>query len=160
MAEHRTSKKPEERQAALALLIQNPSLSLSAVAREVGVSRQAVSLWMGQPEFQDALRKARNAANDAALFRLSQYTDKAIDTVVRELDSTGPSALRAAGIILAPIEYEKRVKDLEQREAEHTAFLDAFKRAVLEVATHEQAVKIRQRTEEILSGATATIDAP
>ncbi len=152
--------KPEERERALRLLIEDPSQSASAVARSVGVTPKTVIDWLKDREFRDALIAHKREALDQAARHLASIAGEAVVTLREAMREGGPQAVRAASVILGnTVGAEARIEELEARHAEDTAFMDAFKRAVLETCTHEQAVTIRRRTEEILSGATATVEA-
>lgn len=104
-------------------LLANPSVTKAA--RSIGVSRQAMTGWLAEPHFRQALREAEAVALDAACRKLIGLTDTAID-VLQELlldpDASDTTRLRSAQTVLTSLlqlrnsySLEQRLVDIEQR---------------------------------------------
>ena len=98
----------------IAALLEEPTMR-EAAAR-VGVSESTLGRWLADPHFAEAYQEARRRVLEAALARLSMVAGRAIETLVRILDSGSPNAaVRAAGLILDHAEKTAELLDLGER---------------------------------------------
>ena len=112
----RLSRKQED---AIAALLTEPTVG--GAARVVGVHPTTLRTWLKVPEFLAAFTEAKNAILLRTVAKLQVAAGKAVDAIVRRLDSTNDdTALQAAKLLLeknvqttAQLDISERLKAIE-----------------------------------------------
>ncbi len=92
--------------------------SIEDAAREVGISANTLQRWIKEPEFQDELRKARQAVFTHAIGRLQDAAGAAVSSLLRiMMDMSTPAAtrLRAIEMVLEQAAKAGEMEDFEGR---------------------------------------------
>lgn len=116
------SKFPHKMEQAVAALL--TARNQEEAAKSVGISLKTLQRWQKEPEFEEALSKARMAAFRQSIARLQQASVPAVTTLLKLMvDASSPAAVKArcAYYILDQTrkgieteEIEKRVAELER----------------------------------------------
>jgi hypothetical protein len=109
-----------KQEAVIAALLTEPTHA--AAAAKARVSEATLHRWLRLPDFQSAYREARRRVVEGAIGRLQQVTNKAVDTLERNLACGQPgSEIRAAlGVLdhavkaVELVDLVERVEELEQ----------------------------------------------
>jgi hypothetical protein len=100
---------------ALAALLSKHTVTQAAA--EAGVSRTTIYTWLRQPDFTQELRKAQNAAIEAAASRLAGGLSEAIEELARLIKSADTDSVKRLACS-DWISFSLRLRefsDLEQR---------------------------------------------
>jgi hypothetical protein len=116
--------KSRRRQAAIAALLECPTLAQAALA--AGVCEKTLRTWLKQPEFLSSYREARRQVVEHAVGHVQQLTAKAAATLERNLDNgSGNVEVKAAVALLEHaargldvFDLADKVQKLEQTLAE------------------------------------------
>lgn len=99
---------------ALPYLLSCPSYE--EAARSSGISAKQIHSWLKQPEFQEELKRQRNAIFCEALATLKASTQKAVQTLISLLDNDDPRIqLIASEKILANAFKGAEIQEFEER---------------------------------------------
>ena len=110
----------------IAALLQCPTIT--AAAKESGISEASVWRWLQQPAFEEAYRRARQAAVDQAISQLQQASGEAVETlraVQTDLGAPPSSRVTAAKAVL---EMALKIRESEEMESRLTALEETIKR--------------------------------
>ena len=109
---------------AIAALLQQPTIM--AAADSLGIGEATLWRWLQQPAFEEAYRRARQAAVDQAISQLQQATGEAVETLRQvQTDTEAPPSSRvtAAKTVL---EFAFKVREAEEMEKRLTALEEKF----------------------------------
>jgi hypothetical protein len=104
----RGRQQPRKREQAIANLLTAPSIE--EAARRTGVSDKTLRLWLGQPDFAQLYRRARQQVLEHAVGILQATSRQAVEALVRNLSCGRPGAEIAAANHL----LEKSLQAVEQ----------------------------------------------
>jgi hypothetical protein len=99
MANGHGEKLSRKMEAAVAALLISPTVE--AAAAQAGVSDRTLRTWLKQPAFKEAFRQARRRLVDTAVLLLQHASQRAVHTLVKELEGAKASdRIRAAVALL------------------------------------------------------------
>jgi hypothetical protein len=122
---HKQSRKREQ---AIANLL--ASATIEQAAQKTGISEKTLRLWLAEPDFSRAYRKARAQVVEHAVTLLQRVTSLAVGTLHRAMSCGKPATeVAAAGKILEHALRAVQLFDLAQQ-------LDELKQQMQEVLQH------------------------
>jgi hypothetical protein len=122
-----TNLKPKQEEAIIALLTNR---NVEEAARAVKITPRTLYLWLNEPEFDKAYRKARRHAFGQTTARLQQASGAAVSVMMKTMVDSGapPSTrLRAAGMVYSHSARAIEIEDIEARVAELERVAEASK---------------------------------
>jgi hypothetical protein len=116
------------------LLISNllTSPTIDEACEKTGINRKTYYLWLKDKKFKDALKRQRNGVVKEAINRLKCSTTRAVDELIKLLDTSRPELRRATCKDI--LDYSLRVIELEDIEER----LDRIEKIVLERSSNEK----------------------
>ncbi len=111
---------------AIAALLRSPTIA--GAAEQAGVSEATLFRWLQRPDFEEAYRRARQAAVDQAISQLQQATGQAVSTlqdVQADAEAPASSRVTAAKTVL---EMALKLRESEELEARLAALEEQLQR--------------------------------
>lgn len=99
---------------ALAALLSEPTTRAAAAAAEIPES--TIWRWLREPDFADALSKAKTALLDSVLTSLAATSGKAIEALCSVLDDKEAQASTKVSAARAVLEYGLKVREAVETE--------------------------------------------
>lgn len=110
------SKFPRKKQAAIAALLEHPTVREAAEAVKIGES--TLLRWMQDPAFKAAYRSAKQQIVNHSITRLQQATGEAVDTlreIMKDKDKPPSPRVTAAKAILDIVFKAIEIEDIQSR---------------------------------------------
>lgn len=111
---------------AIAALLRLPTIT--AAADSLGIGETTLWRWLQQPAFEEAYRRARQAAVDQAISQLQQASGEAVETL--RAVQTDPGAPPSSRVTAAKtvLEMALKIRESEEMESRLTALEETIKR--------------------------------
>ena len=107
-------------------LLQCPTLT--AAAKQAGIAEATLWRWLQQSDFEEAYRRARQAAVDQAISQLQQASGEAVETLrAVQTDPNAPPSSRVTAA-KAVLEMALKIRESEEMESRLTALENQLQR--------------------------------
>ena len=111
---------------AIIALLQCPTLM--AASKQVGIAEVTLWRWLQQSDFEEAYRRARQAAVDQAISQLQQASGEAVETLrAVQTDPGAPPSSRVTAA-KAVLEMALKIRESEEMESRLAALEETIKR--------------------------------
>ena len=111
---------------AIAALLRSPTIA--GAAEQAGISETTLWRWLQQSDFEEAYRRARQAAVDQAISQLQQASGEAVETLrAVQTDPGAPPSSRVTAA-KAVLEMALKIRESEEMESRLAALEETIKR--------------------------------